>query len=167
MPRKSNVPTPVSRKVRKPNHEQLAQLRLRGMAAALDAELDRGEREGAAPAEVISRLLAAEVAQRREKSLAYRLAQAKLPWNWTLESFPFDRQPGVDRGQIRALAGLDLLRRNENTLLIGPPGTGKTGIALALLREASVNGHAGRFITRMSCSTNCMHRLPIAPRRNS
>ena len=131
--------------MRKPIHEQLAQLRLRGMAAALDAELDRAEREGAAPAEVISRLLAAEAAQRREKSLAYRLTQAKLPWNWTLESFPFDRQPGVDRGQIRALAGLDFLRRNENILLIGPPGTGKTGIALALLREACVNGHAGRF----------------------
>ena len=81
--------------MRKPIHEQLAQLRLRGMAAALDAELDRAEREGAAPAEVISRLLAAEAAQRREKSLAYRLTQAKLPWNWTLESFPFDRQPGA------------------------------------------------------------------------
>jgi DNA replication protein DnaC len=126
-------------------HAQLAQLRLRGMAAALDAELERAEREGAPPAEVIGRLLAAEEAQRRERSLAYRLTQAKLPWRWTLDSFPFDRQPGVDRGQIRALAGLDFLRRNENILLIGPPGTGKTGIALALLREACLNGHAARF----------------------
>lgn len=126
-------------------HQQLTQLRLRGMAAALDAELERAEREGAPPAEVIGRLLAAEQAQRRERSLAYRLTQAKLPWRWTLESFPFDRQPGVDRGQIRALAGLDFLRRNENILLIGPPGTGKTGIALALLREACLNGHAARF----------------------
>jgi DNA replication protein DnaC len=124
---------------------QLTELRLRGMALALEAELDRAEQEGAPPAEVIGRLLAAEAAERREKSLAYRLAQAKLPWHWTLASFPFDRQPGVDRGQIRALAGLDFLRRNENILLIGPPGTGKTGIALALLREACLNGHAARF----------------------
>lgn len=126
-------------------HQQLTQLRLRGMAAALDAELERAEREGVPPAEVIARLLAAEEAERRERSLAYRLTQAKLPWRWTLDSFPFDRQPGVDRGQIRALAGLDFLRRNENILLIGPPGTGKTGIALALLREACLNGHAARF----------------------
>ena len=72
--------------MRKPIHEQLAQLRLRGMAAVLEAELDRAEREGASPAEVISRLLSAEAAERREKSLAYRLAQARLPWRWTLES---------------------------------------------------------------------------------
>lgn len=124
---------------------RLTELRLRGMAAALAAELDRAEQEGAPPAEVIGRLLAAEAAARREKSLAYRLTQAKLPWRWTLDSFPFDRQPGVDRGQIRALAGLDFLRRKENILLIGPPGTGKTGIALALLREACLNGHPARF----------------------
>ena len=102
--------------------EQLAHLRLRGIDAALDAELDRAEAEGSPASEVIWRLLAAQEAHRREKSLAYRLTQAKLPWHWTLDSFPFDRQPGVDRGQIRALAGLDFLRRNENILLIGPPG---------------------------------------------
>jgi DNA replication protein DnaC len=62
-------------------HELLAKLRLRGIERALDGELDRAEREGSSSAEVIGRLLAEEEAHRREKSLAYRLTQAKLPWN--------------------------------------------------------------------------------------
>jgi DNA replication protein DnaC len=123
----------------------LAQLRFHGMAAALDGEIERAEREAIPAAELLYRLLSEEAASRRQRSLAYRLDQAYLPWRWTLESFPFERQPGVNRTQINSLAGLDFLRRADNVLLIGPPGTGKTGIALGLLREACLNGYRGRF----------------------
>jgi len=90
-------------------------------------------------------MLLEEAASKRERSLAYRLQQAHMPWSWSLESFPFERQPGVDKGQIQTLAGLDFLRRSDNVLLVGPAGTGKTGIALGLLRQACVNGYRGRF----------------------
>lgn len=123
----------------------LAQLRFNGMASALDTELDRAEREASPAPELIQRLLSAEAAYRRERSLAYRLDQARLPWRWTLETFPFERQPGVNKSQIRTLAGLEFVRRAENVLLIGEPGTGKTGIAIGLLREACLNGYNGRF----------------------
>jgi DNA replication protein DnaC len=123
----------------------LAQLRFHGMAAVLDAEIERAEREAAPSVELLHRLLTAEAASRRERSLAYRLDQAHLPWRWTLDSFPFARQPGINKAQINMLAGLDFLRRADNLLLIGPPGTGKTGIAVALLREACLNGYRGRF----------------------
>jgi DNA replication protein DnaC len=123
----------------------LAQLRFHGMARALDAEFERAERESTPATELLHRLLSEEAAYRRERSLAYRLDQAHLPWRWTLESFPFERQPGLSKSHIHTLAGLDFLRRAENLLLIGPPGTGKTGIAIGLLREACLNGYPGRF----------------------
>lgn len=123
----------------------IVQLRFHGMEAILDAEIERAEHDAVPAAEFLYRLLCEEAASKRQRSLTYRLDQARLPWNWSLESFPFDRQPGVDRRQIQTLADLDFLRRADNLVLIGPPGTGKTGIALALLRQACVNGYRGRF----------------------
>lgn len=125
--------------------ELLAQLRLRGMALALERELERAEKQPCTPAELVYRLLLEEARYRRERSLAYRLEQAKLPWPWTLDSFPFERQPGLDRARIQALAGLEFVRRADNLVLVGPPGTGKSGIAIGLLREACLNGYRARF----------------------
>lgn len=123
----------------------LAQLRFHGMAAALDGEIERAEREATPASELLYRLLCEEAASRRQRSLAYRLDQAKLPWPWTLDTFPFERQPGVNKGQIKSLAELEFLRRADNVLLIGPPGTGKTGLGCGLLRQACLNGYRGRF----------------------
>ena len=122
---------------------QLTELRLHGIERVLEAEIERAEREGTSGLELFGRLLTEEAAYRRERSLAYRLRQAQLPWPWTLQSFPFDRQPAVNPAQIHALAGLEFLRRNENLLLIGPTGTGKSGLAIGLLREACLNGYRG------------------------
>ena len=47
--------------------------------------------------------------------------------------------------QIKSLAGLDFIGRAQNIVFIGPPGTGKTGLAVGLLRQALINGHRGRF----------------------
>jgi DNA replication protein DnaC len=123
----------------------LTNMRFAGMAAALDAELERAEREGTTGPELLYRLLCEEAASQRQRSLAYRLKQARLPWDWTLESFPFQQQPSINKGQIKALAGLDFLSRANNVVLTGKTGTGKTGIAIGILREACLNGYRGRF----------------------
>lgn len=126
-------------------HTLLAELHFAGMGACLDAVLDAAEQAGDPPAAVLLRLLQEESRHRQERSLAYRLQQARLPWDWSLETFPFAQQASVDPSQIRALAGLQFIERADNLVLVGPPGTGKTGLAIGLLRAAVVNGYRARF----------------------
>ena len=106
--------------------ELLATLRLQGMGQALEAILAKAEAEALSVAEAPHLLLLEEQRHRQERSLAYRLEQAKLPWDWSLETFPFAQQPGVNAAQ-------------------SPPGTGKSGLAIGLLRAALINDYRGRF----------------------
>ena len=126
-------------------HALLTQLHLRGMAQALDDELQRAENEASPVSEVIHRLLIQEQLYRQERSQTYRLKKARIPWDWTLKTFPFDRQPGVNKAQILQLAGLSFLERKENIVFIGNPGTGKSGLASGILRQALLAGYRGRF----------------------
>ena len=120
-------------------------LKLKGVAGVLDDVLARAQKEGLPIEEALYLLLCEEHRYRQERSMAYRIRQAKRPWDWSLETFPFDRQPDVDPGQIRSLAGLTFIERAENLVLIGPPGTGKTGLAIGLARKAILSGHRVRF----------------------
>ncbi|MBW1724628.1 MAG: IS21-like element helper ATPase IstB [Deltaproteobacteria bacterium] len=126
-------------------HQLLIELSLKGMANVLDKELNRAEKKGSAFDSILSRLLAQELAYRQERSMLYRLNHAKIPWDWTLKTFPFDKQPGVRKPQIMSLAGLSFIERAENIVFIGNPGTGKSGLASGLLHQALIDGYRGRF----------------------
>lgn len=84
---------------------------------------------------------------RRLKGIEARLAQARLPWRKTLEQFDFSFQPSLDRKLLRELAGLAFVERAENVLLLGPPGVGKTHLAVALGIKAIEAGHRVLFMT--------------------
>ena len=131
--------------MRKKLQQLLIDLRLKGMADVLDRELNRAEKKGSAFDEVLYRLLVQELAYRQERSMLYRLNHAKIPWNWTLKTFPFDKQPGVRKPQIMSLAGLSFIERAENIVFIGNPGTGKSGLASGLLHQALIDGYRGRL----------------------
>jgi DNA replication protein DnaC len=115
------------------------------MAGALDHEIQRAEKEASPVSEVLNRLLTEEQTYRQDQSLISRLKRARIPWDWTLKTFPFDKQPGVSKAQIQELAGLAFVERKENLVLIGNPGTGKSGLAIGLLRQALLSGYRGRF----------------------
>lgn len=98
-------------------------LKLFGMSAALETQLAFAQKQGLEPEEVIHRLVAEEFHYRQERSLQHRIKHAGMPWSWTLNSVPFDKQPGVKKSQIMGLAGLSFVERAENIVFIGDPGT--------------------------------------------
>lgn len=126
-------------------HQLLIELRLNGMQDVLERELNTAEKKGTAVEKVLYRLLCQEQAYRQQRSMLYRINHAKIPWDWTLKTFPFDKQPGVKKSQIMSLTGLSFIDRAENIVFIGNPGTGKSGLAIGLLHTALINGYRGRF----------------------
>lgn len=120
-------------------------LKLKGMAKAMDEVLLKAEKDGLSTCQAMHALLLEEQRYREETSLTNRLHNARIPWDWTVHTFPFDRQPGVNKTQILNLCGLSFLQRADNLIFIGDPGVGKTGIAISLLRQAILSGYRGRF----------------------
>lgn len=130
--------------------EEIAQLlktlRLGRIAEILDDELASAEKNDHSYQELLVRLLRAQWHRNQETALEWRIERARLPDKWTLESFPFKRQPGVSQKQIRGFAELGFIAKAENLVFIGPTGVGKTGLASGLLLKALQNGHRGLFI---------------------
>jgi DNA replication protein DnaC len=124
----------------------LSSLKMHRTREVLGRELERAARESPAYDTFLATLLREEYAYKRQKSLEYRIEQARIPELWTIETFPFDAQPSVKAPVIRLLAGLDFVTAGQNLVFIGPAGVGKTGLATGLLYKALVNGYRGRFI---------------------
>lgn len=124
----------------------LKNLRLKKILEILDRELTRAIKMQLSYTDLLTRLFREEYQHKQIRSMEYRIKMAKLPERWSLESFPFKKQPGVRAKAIRELAELDFIPRAENIVLIGPTGVGKTGLATAILLKALENGYRGMFI---------------------
>ncbi len=124
----------------------LRNLHFKKILEILDDEIKHAEKQQLSYATFLARLLRAQYHYRQETALAWRIKKAEIPEHWTLESFPFKRQPGVSAKQIRAFAELDFIPKAENIVLIGGTGVGKTGIASGILLKAIQNGYRGRFV---------------------
>ena len=124
----------------------LKNLKLRRMLEIYEEQLRAAEKQDVSYSEFLTRLLRAQWHHRQETALEYRIRRARLPERWSLETFPFDRQPGVSRKQIRTFAELDFLAKAENIVFIGPTAVGKTGLASGLVMKALENGYRCQFI---------------------
>ena len=98
----------------------LKSLRLGRIAEILDDELKNADKDHLSYQELIVRLLRAQWHHQQQSALAWRIERAKLPEKWSLESFPWKRQPGISQRQMRAFAELDFVPKAENIVFIGP-----------------------------------------------
>jgi len=124
----------------------LKNLKLKRIPNILDRELEHAEKNGVSHTELLRRLLREEYQHQQMRFLGNRIKRARLPEPWSLDTFPWDQQPGVNRTQLEQLAELDFLDRAANLVFIGPTGVGKTGLASALLLRALERGFRGLFI---------------------
>jgi DNA replication protein DnaC len=119
---------------------QLADLRMPGALEALDEvlhDLDSGKLQ--APV-AIERLLGAQITLRNNRRLQAAMRSSRLPAVKTLADFDFTFQPSLKREQVESLHTLGFVERRENVILLGPPGVGKSHLAISLAIAAAQSG---------------------------
>jgi DNA replication protein DnaC len=127
--------------------EKLRALRLPRLAAHWEADLHEAARQRMSHAALLTHVVEQEYRLRCDRARQQRLQRARLPEPWTLETFPFDRQPKLNRKLIQALYDtLDFLPKAQNLLWLGATGCGKTGLASSFLRHAIERGATGRYV---------------------
>jgi DNA replication protein DnaC len=124
----------------------LKNLKLKRMRDILTEELARAEKKKPSYSDFLARVLREEFQHQQTRFLEYRIDRANLPERWSLETFPWAEQPGVNKSQIEQLAELDFISRAANLVFIGNTGVGKTGLASAILLRALQHGYRGLFI---------------------
>jgi DNA replication protein DnaC len=125
----------------------LVGLRMPRALEIVDATVRRIERGEVTPLEAIDALLAEELTLRENRRVRTALVMARLSTIKTLAGFDFAFQPSLDRNRIMALAELTFVERCEVVHLLGPPGTGKSHLSVALGVEAVKAGRSVYFLT--------------------
>ena len=125
--------------------DMLGRLKLTAMRDRLDGLLDEAARRDLTLPEALSLLCEAEVAHREERRIQMGTSIAKFPFVRSLEGFDFEAQPSLDPKQVRDLAACRWVANGDTLLIQGPPGVGKSHLAVALGREAVRQGYSVLF----------------------
>ena len=140
----------------------LNKLKMEHLEAQLDTVCEQAAKKELDYREFLEAALQTEWNGRYQRGVESRLRLARFPWLKTLEQFDFDFQPSVDRKLVRELSGLSFVERAHNVVLLGPPGTGKTHLSVALGVKAVEAGYSVMFLTLETL----MSRLIRAYREN-
>lgn len=140
----------MSELVRARVEERLLKLRLGAVAQRLDGILSQAARTEPTFLDFLDQILTEETDAKQKKRVAMGIQIAHFPAVKTLEEFDFKFQPSIDQKLVRELATGHFIAGAENILMLGPPGVGKTHLAIALGRAAVEAGHSVLFVTATS-----------------
>jgi DNA replication protein DnaC len=126
----------------------LKYLRLGGLLAHWEELLNEARRGRFSHERLLTHVLEAEYRLKHEHARLLRRKRAHVPEMWEIETFPFARQPKLDRKRIMSLYDrFDYMTKQQNIVWLGPTGCGKSGLATAFLLQALDRGYRGYFIT--------------------
>ena len=124
--------------------EAMKTLGLHSMQACFDEVLATGIKTRATPEKILCDLLEIELAERKAKSIRYRMGLAKFPVEKDLDQFNFSTSP-VNEMQVRSLYEGNFLVDHTNVIMIGGTGSGKTHLAISIAKQSIRNGGKARF----------------------
>ena len=122
----------------------MAVLKLYGMKAAFDEIITTAVKRQHEPQHVVGGLLTAEISEKQARSIRYQITIAKLPLAKEIDEFTFDDTP-INETLVRDLTSGNFLAHQRNLVLVGGTGTGKTHLAIAIVRACIRDGRRGRF----------------------
>jgi len=126
--------------------EKLKQMRLVGMAAALEDQLQMSETAGLSFEERLGLMVDREQTMRDNRRLKTRLTKARLRQQASMEDIDYSGSRGLDKGQLLDLSSCRWITEHNNLLLTGPTGAGKTYIACALAQKACRQGLTALYL---------------------
>ena len=127
--------------------ETLKYLRLGGLLVHWDEYLKLAAEGRFSHARLLTHVLEEECRIKRENARQLRLKRARIPDPLVIETFPFERQPKLNKKKIMALYdSLGYMHQSQNLLWLGATGCGKTGLATSFLIHAIDQGHSGRYV---------------------
>jgi DNA replication protein DnaC len=127
--------------------EALKYLRLPGMLAHWDDYLLLAQKGRYSHTRLLQHIITEEHKLKLDHARTQRIQQAQLPEHLVLETFPFTRQPKLDRRRIVSLYdSFEYMTKQQNIIWVGPTGTGKTGLATGFLLQALERGYKGKYV---------------------
>jgi len=127
--------------------EQLQRLRLIRLAEELPSLLQDASKKDLAYSDFLEEVLSREIAAKHERLTTMKTAMARFPFQKSLDSFDFKFQPSIDPKVIKDLATCRFIADTDNVLLLGPPGVGKTHLAVGIGLKACALGYRTAFTT--------------------